>query len=69
MKRESRNSSLLGNGLVNRFRGNEHARNNRRTAVSKQRMGKHAMLETMFSIRSVRSGYEEVVSWRSSRKI
>jgi hypothetical protein len=34
--------------------------------VSKQRVGKHAMLETVFSIQSVQSGYKEIVVWRSS---
>jgi hypothetical protein len=29
--------------------------------VSKQRIGKHALLETVFSIRSVQSAYKEVV--------
>jgi hypothetical protein len=38
-------------------------------AVFKQQLGKHALLDTVFSIWSMQSGYKEVVSWRSSSKI
>jgi hypothetical protein len=31
--------------------------------VSKQRIDNHVLLETVFSILSVRSGYKEVVGW------
>jgi hypothetical protein len=49
MTPESRNSSLLGNGSANTFRGEPNERNNRRvdfyvvsaTLVAKQRCGKH----------------------------
>jgi hypothetical protein len=32
--------------------------------VSKQWIDKHALMETVFSILSVRSGYKEVVGWQ-----
>jgi hypothetical protein len=44
MTPESQKSSLLSNGSVNRFHGNEHAHNNRRTAASIQRRGKHTSI-------------------------
>jgi hypothetical protein len=34
--------------------------------VSKQWISKHALLEKVFTIRSVQSGYKEVVGWWSS---
>jgi hypothetical protein len=44
MTPESRNSSLLGDGSVRNFRGNEHAQNNRKAAVSMQRRYKHTSI-------------------------
>jgi hypothetical protein len=41
---ESRDSSLIGNDSEKFSRGNEHARNNSRTTVSMQRLGKHTSI-------------------------
>jgi hypothetical protein len=35
-------------------------------SVSKQRIGKHALMEAVFYIRSVQGGYKEVFDWRSN---
>jgi hypothetical protein len=47
MTPENRNSSLLGNGSVKSSRRDERASNKRRTAVSKQRTCKQAVLEAV----------------------
>jgi hypothetical protein len=67
MTAESRTSSLLGNGLLNRFPQKWTSKKQIEKPVSKQRMGKQktigVLLETVFSIRSVQSGYKEEFSW------
>jgi hypothetical protein len=60
------NNSSLGIVSVNRFSGNEHADDNRRTCCQATKHTIWILSETMFSIRSVQSDYVESVGWDSS---